>query len=79
MISSEETEVDRQPRSLALAHPLASGLCGKDEPEGDVIGSRSLSDLIGQAEGTRPRPIRIEIKTASRRLTIFAGATGASK
>src|SRR5712664_3999634 len=33
MIESEETKVNRHPRSLAPARPLASGRCETDEPE----------------------------------------------
>ncbi len=41
--------------------------------------SRSLPHWIVLAEGTRPQPIRTEIKTGSRRLTVFLSATGALK
>ena len=41
--------------------------------------SRSLSHWIVLAEGTRPQPIRTEIKTSLRRLTVFLTATGVLK
>ena len=41
--------------------------------------SRSLSHWIVLADGTRPQPIRREIKTDSRRLTVLLSATGALK
>src|ERR1700738_4408747 len=44
-----------------------------------VYRSRSMWHWSEIAEGTRPQPIRTEIKSASRRLTIFLSATAALK
>ena len=41
--------------------------------------SCSPSHCIGPAEGTRPEPMRIEIKTILRRLTMITSAAGALK
>ena len=58
-------------RTKSQADPGNQGYC--------LYRSRSLPHWIEIAEGTRPQPIRAEIKTASRRLTIFLSATAALK
>ena len=61
MIKSEETEVDRHPRSLAPARPLASEVCETGEPEKRrslVSSFRRLAYCATESAGSGPAALR---------------------